>query len=58
LCGFSSEEGRTSLHLAAVIGRVEVVQGLVNRGTIVNLANKEGHTSLQLAAENGHVEVV
>jgi ankyrin repeat protein len=58
LCGFSSEGGRTSLHLAAVIGHVEVVQGLLNCGTIVDFANKEGQTSVQLAAENGHVEVV
>ncbi|EEB55393.1 ankyrin repeat domain protein [Wolbachia endosymbiont of Culex quinquefasciatus JHB] len=46
------------LHLAAMVGEVNAVRYLINRGIDVNSRNAIFHTPLHLAAGIGHVEVV
>ncbi|KAJ1530836.1 hypothetical protein ONE63_005682 [Megalurothrips usitatus] len=50
--------GRTPLMLAVTLGRVEMTQELIRRGTNVNTENKEGWTAVQEAVATGDPELV
>jgi hypothetical protein len=52
------EGGRTTLHLAASSGHLEVVRFLVEKGAKVDAMDSEMRTALHLAAQNGHSQVV
>lgn len=41
--------GRTTLHLAAILGQVELARYLLSRGADINARNNPGHTPLMLA---------
>ncbi|CAN4093151.1 unnamed protein product [Withania somnifera] len=51
-------QGRTSLHIAAIHGHVEVIQFLVSVGSDTDMLDSEGWTPLHFAAHQGHVEAV
>lgn len=46
------------LYIAAIKGRRELLQLLLERGADVNLANADGHTALHCSSEKGYGEVV
>lgn len=48
----------TPLHWAAIKGRLEVVQYLVESGAHLNVRDDRGRTALHRAAENDHLDVV
>ena len=50
--------GLTPLHHAAWYGRKDVVQLLLDRGAVPNMANQYGGTPLHSAALGGHKDVV
>ena len=52
------ESGKTILHLAAENGRFKLVEALLKKGALFNLADKEGCSALHLATENNHTEIV
>ena len=55
----NKEGGLTSLHNAAICGRVDFVNSLIDVGGVnVNQQTDEGQTALLLAAINNHVDVV
>jgi len=47
-----------ALHLAALGGHSNLIQGLVTRGADINLANRQGLTPLHCAAQRGHLTSV
>jgi ankyrin repeat protein len=52
------EDGETPLHLASLMGRVEVAHTLIERGADVTAPDDDGKTPLHLASQMGRVEVV
>ena len=51
-------EGKSSLHLAAETGSMEVCKLLLDKNAFVNSKTKKGLTALHYAAQKGHVELV
>jgi ankyrin repeat protein len=51
------ETGNTPLHLAALHGRRQVVQSLLDHGAEVNSRNREGWTPLHIASMKGRHQV-
>lgn len=54
--------GNTALHMAALHGRTEILDWLVEEGkksgkNSLSIMNKDGHTALTLAARMGNVEL-
>lgn len=59
-CDFHIKDakGRSSLHLAAARGRIDVLKYLWSKALDVEAEDVNGRTPLQLAAVNGHVDCV
>lgn len=53
-----TNDGMTSLHIAALYGRLKVVQVLLDSGADMNLVNGQGETALKVTRKNGHRAVV
>lgn len=53
----SAHRGDAPLHAACRIGRTDIVEMLLERGSDVNLTNKAGQTALDCACLTGHYEV-
>ncbi|OEY86899.1 hypothetical protein BIY23_00090 [Wolbachia pipientis] len=53
-----SNNGYTSLHLAARHGHVNMVDDLITKGANVHIENCYGHTPLHLAVMHGHKNIV
>ncbi|WP_353284266.1 ankyrin repeat domain-containing protein [Wolbachia endosymbiont (group A) of Lasioglossum fulvicorne] len=53
-----AEYCKSSLHLAARLGKLEAVEGLLEKKANVNAQNDTGKTPLHVAAEHDHKEVV
>lgn len=51
-------EGKTALFHAAELGRLEIVEALVEAGADLDLDDRQGDTPLLVAATSGHVSVV
>ena len=51
-------EGKSSLHLAAETGSMEVCKLLLGKNAFVNSKTKKGLTALHFAAQKGHAELV
>jgi ankyrin repeat protein len=60
IIGEFDDEGKTLLHRAALQGRVNVAQLLLNRGAKIDERSRDGNsvTPLHLAASGGHLEMV
>ena len=55
----NGQRDRTSLHLAAALGRLEMVRYLVEEaGADLRVRDDKGSTFLDLAANNGRLEIV
>lgn len=54
----TNDSGLTLLHVAAMSGKLDVVQLLVDKGANVNAKADSGETPLHLAAANGHTDVI
>uniref|UniRef100_H2XVJ0 VPS9 domain-containing protein n=1 Tax=Ciona intestinalis TaxID=7719 RepID=H2XVJ0_CIOIN len=52
------DRGRTALHIAAVTGKHEVVDTLLNHGSDINASDYHGATPLHLAAQEGSQSVI
>ena len=52
------KDGETPLHLASLMGRVEVALTLIERGADVTAQDKDGKTPLHLASQIGQAKVV
>ena len=55
---FSPREGTTPLHAAVQLGRIEVIELLLDAGADVNLTTSSGDTALILAGRNGNSAVI
>ncbi|WP_265040176.1 ankyrin repeat domain-containing protein [Wolbachia endosymbiont (group A) of Trypoxylon clavicerum] len=53
-----SKNGNTSLHLAAIVGRVDIAKILLKHNADVNTKNNEEKTALHYAAKYNHQELV
>ena len=53
-----SKDGKTPLHMAAIWGRVEVVQALLDAGACVRLLDNQGFSPLYHAVNRGEVKMV
>ncbi|XP_062605992.1 uncharacterized protein LOC134267803 [Saccostrea cucullata] len=53
-----NEHGSSPLHLACVIGNLEIVTTLVTHGANVNIPDKTGSTSLHIAVKHEHRDVI
>lgn len=53
-----NEDGCTPLHEAAISGRVEIVQALLEGGASIDVKTKTGKTALCLAARKGHKDCI
>ncbi len=54
----SQPQGRTTLHLAAMKGYIQIVHMLLEKGIDINTRDSQGWTALHLAAETGQQAVV
>ncbi|WP_341815111.1 ankyrin repeat domain-containing protein [Wolbachia endosymbiont (group A) of Chalcis sispes] len=52
------KNGNTSLHLAAMNGKIDVAKVLLKHNADVNAKNNEGKTALYYAAKYNHQELV
>jgi ankyrin repeat protein len=52
------EDGRTALHLALILDKLDLAKELLARGTIVDLRDRSGKTPLDVACQLGHTSVV
>ncbi len=50
--------GRTPLHKAAMFGKIEVAEFLINKGAFIDAVDKEGRTPLLLTASRNYLEMV
>uniref|UniRef100_A0A672QP61 Ankyrin 3 n=1 Tax=Sinocyclocheilus grahami TaxID=75366 RepID=A0A672QP61_SINGR len=48
---------QTALHIASRLGKLEIVQQLLQKGALPNAATTSGYTPLHLAAREGHQEI-
>jgi len=55
-CYFASFH--SALHIAAMFGRVEITDVLVNNGAIIGASEYRGYTALHLAAQYGHQTII
>lgn len=55
---FCDDQGRTALHIAAMMGHDDIVQCLLKTNLESEIKDKEGRTALFLAAQNGHKATV
>ena len=58
LAAYDREDLDPALLLAALVGRVDVIDALTNFGASVYAKMEDGRTPLMVAAENGHQEAV
>ncbi len=58
LAAYDREDLDPALLLAALVGRVDVIDALTNFGASVYARMEDGRTPLMVAAENGHQEAV
>lgn len=54
---FFPQDDQTALHIASRLGKVEIVQQLLQCGASANAATTSGYTPLHLAAREGHRDV-
>ena len=52
-----SSTGSTALHIAAALGRLPVVQLLLDRGARLDLRDAEGNSAAALAEKAGHQDI-
>ena len=48
----------SALHVAAMFGRVEITDLLVNHGSVIGASEYHGYTALHLAAQYGHHPII
>ena len=58
LSSYNRENLDAALLLAALVGRVDVIDSLTNYGASVYALMEDGRTPLMIAAENGHTDAV
>jgi ankyrin repeat protein len=49
--------GKTSIHLATLVGHLQIVQSLLKAGADINIADKEGFTPIESATCNRYYEI-
>jgi ankyrin repeat protein len=54
----ANKRGNNCLHLAAIIGHLELVKYVLSKGIHIDCQNNAGKTALHLASEKGHIDVV
>jgi ankyrin repeat protein len=52
------KNGMTPLHVASIMGDVELARILLENGSKVNVVDKDGFTPFHFAADNDHVEFI
>ena len=52
------DNGRTALHWAALHGKIQVVEALLNAGADKAVKDEDGRTALDLAQYNNHPAIV
>jgi ankyrin repeat protein len=52
------KNGMTPLHVASIMGDVELAKILLENGSKVNVVDKDGFTPFHFAADNDHVEFI
>lgn len=55
---YRGKNGETPLHVAALNGKVKVVEYLLSKGVAPNVRDKRGRTPLHMAALRGHLSVI
>lgn len=53
----SPQDDQTALHISSRLGKVDIVQQLLQCGASANAATTSGYTPLHLAAREGHQDV-
>lgn len=53
----SVQDDQTALHISSRLGKVDIVQQLLQCGASANAATTSGYTPLHLAAREGHQDV-
>lgn len=54
---FFAQDDQTALHISSRLGKVDIVQQLLQRGASANAATTSGYTPLHLASREGHHDV-
>lgn len=52
------ENGRTPLHMAAIFGRTDTAEILIQHGADINIPDNENKTPMMIAQENGLFDFV
>lgn len=52
-----AQDDQTALHISSRLGKVDIVQQLLQCGASANAATTSGYTPLHLAAREGHQDV-
>jgi ankyrin repeat protein len=55
---YRDKDGRTALHVALILGKLDLAKELLARGSIVDLRDRSGKTPLDVACQLGHTSVV